>query len=359
MNPALDRIFSRRLIICLGPGGVGKTTVSAALGVAAARHGLAADLMTIDPAPRLLDALGLDAGSCELQAVRASGSRRNGRLRALRLDPKHTFDRLVESRAPSPEARDTILNNRIYRNLSTALAGVAHYMAVERLLELHDDDSLDVVVLDTPPAREALDFLDAPGRLLDLLNSRALSLLGSPGGILSMADVASRAILAAFDRITGMRILNELRTFVGDFEGMYQGFAERAERARTLMRADSTHAILITTAEPERVGQIEPFITGLAAAGITVGAVVANRIGFDLPECASLGPNGLEPPLRQKLAHNLRDFRALKRREDAAFDALRRIVAPGTAVIAAPELIDEPRSLKALADFAASLVERD
>src|SRR5580693_1294863 len=165
-SPTLE-LGQHRLVICLGPGGVGKTTLSAALALNAAIAGRAVDVMTVDPAPRLLDALGAPRG---------------GRLRALKLDPKQTFDMLIERHAPSAAARDAILSNRIYRNLSTALAGVADYMAMEQLLELNRDTSTGLIVLDTPPAREAIDFLDAPRRMLELLGSRAITLLGAEIG---------------------------------------------------------------------------------------------------------------------------------------------------------------------------------
>ncbi|MGA9723511.1 MAG: ArsA-related P-loop ATPase, partial [Candidatus Binatus sp.] len=176
-------LHAQSLIICLGPGGVGKTTISAALGVRAAMLGCAVDVMTVDPAPRLLDALGLEADTSEPVEVhldclrpsrRGAGSNR-ARLRALRLDPKRTFDSIVASYATSNAARDTILENRIYRNLSGALAGVADYMAMEKLLELAANPATDLLVLDTPPAAEAIDFHDAPRRLLELLNSRAVN----------------------------------------------------------------------------------------------------------------------------------------------------------------------------------------
>src|SRR5262249_2443225 len=143
------------------------------------------------------------------------GARRGGRLRALKLDPQETFDRLVELYAPSANARDAILANRIYRNLSGALAGVADYMAMERLLELHHDQTTGLIVLDTPPAREAIDFLDAPRRMLDLLGSRTVSLLGLSRGIMrgpiAMIDLAARAVLSAFDRITGLHLLTDVQ----------------------------------------------------------------------------------------------------------------------------------------------------
>jgi len=226
-NPESFDLRSPSLVICLGPGGVGKTTISAALAVHAAMIGRAVDVMTVDPAPRLLDALGLGADSSEPVEVELEGirhARRGGggsaraRLRALRLDPKRTFDSIVARYAPSEAARDTILENRIYRNLSGALAGVADYMAMEKLLELAANALTDLLVLDTPPAAEAIDFLDAPRRLLELLNSRAVSLLGAPGGLfrsrLRMVDIAARAVLTAFDRVTGLNLLSDIQSFV-------------------------------------------------------------------------------------------------------------------------------------------------
>ena len=167
MKPAQTlELGAHRLVICLGPGGVGKTTLSAAIALNTAITGRAVDVMTVDPAPRLLDALGLGANEQTIQAVPLTGlsAHQGARLRALKLDPKQTFDLLIERHAPSAAARDAILANRIYRNLSTALAGVADYMAMEQLLELHADASTDLIVLDTPPAREAIDFLDARRR---------------------------------------------------------------------------------------------------------------------------------------------------------------------------------------------------
>ena len=241
--------------------------------------------MTVDPAPRLLDALGLggvDAAEphevplegLRTQAERAGGdaagarrrpARRAGRLRALRLDPKRTFDAIVARHAPSPAAADAIMQNRIYRNLSQALAGVGDYMAMERLLELSEEPTTNLVVLDTPPAREALDFLDAPRRLLDLLNSRAVTLLG--GGVrrgFSVVDLAARAVLSAFDRLTGLHLLGDVQAFVRSFDGMYAGFAERAARAQQLLVASDTAVVVVTTAEPERIAQAHEFLDGAA-----------------------------------------------------------------------------------------------
>ncbi|HLJ44148.1 MAG TPA: ArsA-related P-loop ATPase, partial [Candidatus Binataceae bacterium] len=304
-------LLAGQLLVCLGPGGVGKTTVSAALALSAAMAGRRVDVMTVDPAPRLLDALGLggvDAaeprevpleGFAATQAMNEAGdaadaagarrrpARRAGRLRALRLDPKRTFDAIVARHAPSPAAADAIMQNRIYRNLSQALAGVGDYMAMERLLELSEEPTTNLVVLDTPPAREALDFLDAPRRLLDLLNSRAVTLLG--GGMrrgFSVVDLAARAVLSAFDRLTGLHLLGDVQAFVRSFDGMYAGFAERAGRAQRLLAARDTAVVVVTTAEPERIAQAHEFLDALRAAGIEPRAVIVNRTLPAIPSMA-------------------------------------------------------------------------
>jgi anion-transporting ArsA/GET3 family ATPase len=352
---------ARRLAICLGPGGVGKTTLSAAIALNAAIGGRAVDVMTIDPAPRLLDALGLASDAAEPRPVSLTGLgvRRGGGLRALKLDPKRMFDRLIERHAPSAAARDAILANRIYNNLSNALAGVADYMAMEQLLDLYDDGGRGLIVLDTPPARAALDFLDAPRRMLDLIGSRALTLLGASRetmrGPLGMFDYAARAVLAAFDRLTGMRLLGDVQAFARAFDGMYAGFADRAARAQALIRGDESLVVLVTSAELERVGQAREFIDALAALGVRIGAVAVNRVTAGMPGKAEIGRAKLPPALKRKLMRNLGDFAALKNREVAAMALLRESVPQGAPLIIAPDLGYEPRTLKDFARIAVAL----
>ena len=362
MKSPLD-LKDHRLIICLGPGGVGKTTISAALALYGAIEGRSVDVMTVDPAPRLLDALGLDAASSEPQRVALDAVlERHGkrpRLRALKLDPKGTFDALVERYAPSAEARATILENRIYRNLSDALSGVGDYMAMEKLLELHLAPDADLLVLDTPPASEAIDFLDAPRRLLDLLNSRAITLLGRSGGSLlrglKMVDFAARTVLSAFDRATGLHLLGDVQGFVESFSGMYQGFAERALKAGALIRSPETIIVIVTTAESARIAQAREFASSLDAAGLKVDAVVVNRMMPEMPDAAEIARAKISPTLKRKLARNLKDFMALKERETRALKDLREGLASKTKILGAPDLGHEPRTLKDLAEIARSI----
>jgi anion-transporting ArsA/GET3 family ATPase len=349
-----------RLVVCLGPGGVGKTTTSAALALMAAGENRNVDVMTVDPAPRLLDALGLDTQSADLQKIALDGLVQSpGRLRACKLDPKRTFDEIVARYAPSKSAHEAILSNRLYRNLSEAMAGVADYMAIEKLLDLESDPSTDLIVLDTPPAREALDFLDAPRRMLELLNSRAATLLGASHGFmgqsLTMLDLAARAVLSAFDRLTGLRLLGDVRSFVQSFDGMYQGFAERAACAQALMRDPRTLITVVTTPDEQRAEEAREFCESLTRVGLRIGALIVNRTLPRLPRAAELHRLALSSELIQKLKRNLRDFAALKARQDLSIESIRRALAPDVLIAVAPDLGREPQKLADLLEIARNL----
>jgi anion-transporting ArsA/GET3 family ATPase len=360
MSAALD-LAAERLIICLGPGGVGKTTIAAALALKAAIGGRAVDVMTIDPAPRLLDTLNLQGRPATPHDVALSAlkPRSAGRLRALRLDPKRMFDQLIERHAPSAAARDTILGDRIYRGLSGALAGVADYMAVEQLLDLQQEGVSDLIVLDTPPANEAVDFLDAPRRMLELLSSRALTLLGASRemarGPLGIFDFAARAVLAAFDRLAGLHLLADVQAFTRSMDGMYAGFAERAARVETLIREPATRLVLVATAEPQRAEQTRELISSLNRLGLRPGALIINRVMPPLPNSKELQRARLPLALKRKLLLNLADFSALKAREAAWLETLRQLMPDGLPTLIAQDLDHEPETLKDLVSIARSL----
>jgi anion-transporting ArsA/GET3 family ATPase len=248
------------------------------------------------------------------------------------------------------------MQNRIYRNLSQALAGVGDYMAMERLLELSEEPATGLVVLDTPPAREALDFLEAPRRLLDLLNSRAVTLLG--GGIrrgFSVVDLAARAVLSAFDRLTGLHILSDVHAFVRSFDGMYAGFAERAARAQRLLVAPDTAVVVVTTAEPERIAQAHEFLAALRTAGIEPRAVIVNRTLPAIVPHEQIARAPLAPALKRKLARAAAEFAALKQRETAAIASLRAGESRELELVVAPDLGREPADLTDLARLGQSL----
>jgi anion-transporting ArsA/GET3 family ATPase len=360
MSAALD-LAAGRLIICLGPGGVGKTTIGAALALNAALSGRAVDVMTIDPAPRLLDTLNLQGRPATPHdiALTALKPRSGGRLRALRLDPKRMFDHLIERYAPSAAARDAILGDRIYRGLSAELAGVADYMAAEQLLDLRRERGSDLIVLDTPPANEAIEFLDAPRRMLELLSSRALTLLGvsreMARGPLGIFDFAARAVLAAFDRLAGLHLLADVQSFVRRLEGMYAGFAERAAQVQALIREPTSKLVLVATAEAQRIEQTREFVSTLNRLDLQPGALIINRVMPPLPDIKEIQRARIPAALKYKLQRNLSDFSALRAREAAWIASVQKLSPHGLPTLVAQDLGREPETLKDLVRIARSL----
>src|SRR5271170_5757605 len=239
------RLSGMRVCICLGGGGVGKTTTSAALALALAARGQKVAVITIDPARRLAAALGLqepDEEGSELgqhmvdPALFASqGIEMKGELWAMMLDPKRTFDDIVTDLEPERSAREEILSNPIYRELSTAVAGSQELSAITKLYELHHERDFDVIVLDTPPSRNALDFLEAPTRLLGFLEGRALKVFVMPGGPTArLFGRSTGLVFAIFARVSGVDLLGDLSRFFRSLSGVIDGFGERARRVAYL-----------------------------------------------------------------------------------------------------------------------------
>src|SRR6202049_3385331 len=226
-----DRLTGKRVCICVGAGGVGKTTTSAALAVGLAARGQKVAVVTIDPAVRLATALGRRELSSEPLRIdadlfAAQGIEMKGELWAMMLDPKRTFDAIVTRLAPEDRAREEILANPIYRELSTAVAGSQELSAIAKLYELRHERDFDVIVLDTPPSRNAMDFLDAPTRLLGFLEGRALKVFISPGGLTARLFGRSTALVfAIFARVTGVDMLSDLSRFFRSVSGVIDGFA--------------------------------------------------------------------------------------------------------------------------------------
>ncbi len=263
-----------RLCICVGAGGVGKTTVAAAIACLRAARGERVAVVTIDPAPRLAQALGFDELSGEPRRVPGAGE-----LWAMRLDPKRTLDELIASLAPSDQVRERALSNRIYRELSGAVAGSQEFSAVAKLYELDRDGSFDAIVLDTPPSRNALDFLDAPARLTHFFEGRALRLLLAQGSLATRA--ASRAgapLLGVLGRLTGAGVLREITAFFSAIAGMVDALAERAAAVQALLRDPATTFVLVSSPKREAVEEAIAFAAELRRAELAVAALVVNRV---------------------------------------------------------------------------------
>jgi len=323
-----ERLEGKRVCIVAGSGGVGKTTTSAALALGLAQRGARACVVTIDPARRLAGSLGLQELGNAPRRVALHGAR--GELWAMQLDAKRTFDELIERLAPDPRARDEVLANRIYQELSGAVAGSQEFTAIAKLYELHREGGFDVLVLDTPPSRNALDFLDAPERLTGFFEGRALRALLAPTGL--AARVAGRStgvVFAALARVTGQDLLGDLSVFLRALGGLLDGFRERAAGVGALLADPATTFLVVASPEREPVEEAIFFQGELRRAGLPFGGLLVNRVRppapagpLDALEAELAGPLG--PPLAAKVAAAVADARVLAERDAAALDRLRR-----------------------------------
>jgi anion-transporting ArsA/GET3 family ATPase len=270
-------------MVVVGSGGVGKTTLAAALGVLSARSGRETLVMTFDPSLRLKDALGVGE-EARLREVKVAFDA-PGSLYASLLDARRTFDRLVERYAPDEEARRRILDNRFYQHLSGALGGILEYMAVERLFEVAAEDRYRQVILDTPPTRQALDFLEAPARIVGFLDSGALKVALKPWfdeeghlrGTSRWGPLGKRAE-RFLDDVVGLDLLRDMAEFFQSFAPLYEGFRERAQAVEQLLRAARTRFLVVSGPGEERIPDTLFFARRLEKAGYHVGPIVVNRV---------------------------------------------------------------------------------
>ena len=326
MNVA-DVIAGKRIVICGGSGGVGKTTTSAAIAMGAAATGRKVAVVTIDPAKRLANSLGLEELGNEPALVDPdlfvpAGVEMEGELWAMMLDPKRTFDDLIDRLAPNEKARDEVLDNRIYQELSNAVAGSQEFTAMAKLYELDRDHDFDLIVLDTPPSRNALDFLDAPDRLTQFFEGRALQVFLRPTGL--AARVMGRGtgmVFGVLKRVTGIDLLEDLAVFFRSLSGMIDGFKERAQAVNKLLADRGTVFLLITSPEREPVDEAIFFWRKLKAARMPFGGVVVNRVHHDLLGDAEVDDvsdeltDELGDKLAGRVADNFRDYHVLARRD--------------------------------------------
>jgi anion-transporting ArsA/GET3 family ATPase len=326
-----ELVAGSSVIVCCGSGGVGKTTVSATFALAAARLGRRSCVVTVDPARRLADALGVESLPNTPAEVKGPWP---GRLHALMLDSKGTFDDLVERYARTPEQAESILANRLYQNLAGALSGTQEYMAMEKLYELVTSKEFDIVVVDTPPTRNALDLLDAPKRLTRFLENRLFRALLVPTRIsLRAVSVATQALLRTVAKVAGAEIVQDAVAFFQAFEGMEDGFRTRASAVHELLADPGTGYVLVTSARPDAVAEASFFADRLNERDIEVAALVVNRLApsFGDPDAAG-GAAAVPPPVPvpglEPLEANLAELNAVAALESAAYAELAAQVAP-------------------------------
>ena len=353
-----DLIGRSSIIVCTGSGGVGKTTTAAVLALEGARQGRRTVVVTIDPAKRLADALGLEGLSDIPSEIEGDWP---GHLSALMLDTKSTFDGLIAKYAGSPEQTEAILANRFYRNISSALSGTQEYMAMEKLYELHEESDFDLVVVDTPPTRNALDFLDAPRNITRLLDHRLFRLLMAPTrGIVKALNVAAQAFVHTVSKVVGGEAIDDAMTFFRAFEGMEQGFRDRAGRVLELLSHDETAFVLVASPRRDTVEEAGFFAERLGEADIAVRALIVNRMhprfGTGTAAAARERADAFRGSDLGGLYTNLADFALVASREEEHLRGLATKVAPAP-VIRVPFLASDVHDLDGLATIGTHLFD--
>lgn len=371
---SLDEILrDRRLVVCVGPGGVGKTTTAAAMALRAARTGKRVLVLTIDPAKRLADALGLAGGLVD--EVRRVPPERlpagtTGELHAAMLDTKASFDALIGRIAPDEATRDRVLSNRLYAAFSRTMARSHAYVAIERVYDAVEQGGWDLVVLDTPPMRSALDILDAPGRLVRFLDDRIVHWFLKPPGESSLAARGGAAALKLLSVAVGQSVVDEVVEFLRVFGELREELRIRADRTRAILREPTTSFVLVTAPEPAGLEDAAFLRDGLVAREVPIDLVVFNRgylpephdrsrpvappIGRDAErEVDRAWPDaGAERGAVVSLVRRLHAVRAaqasMNQRMQAAMDAFARVLGPAAPRLALPRLDRDVRDLDGL-----------
>jgi anion-transporting ArsA/GET3 family ATPase len=350
-----DLLDGRRMVICAGSGGVGKTTTAAAVALGLAEQGRKVAVVTIDPARRLANALGLDELGNEPHRVEADVE---GELWAMMLDAKRTFDALIEHLAPDERTRDEVFANRIYQQLSSAVAGSQEFTAIAKLYELDRSGEWDVLVLDTPPSRNALDFLDAPGRLTRFFQGRAIRVFLKPAGLSGrILGRGGGVVFGILQRVTGVDLLRDLSVFFRSLGGMIDGFTERARAVGALLSDPATTFLIVTAPRHDPVEEAIFFHRKLREADLPFGGLVVNRV--HQPPDAALPPavaSDLGPALAERVTVATRELAALAARDAANVRRLRDALADPPTILV-PELDSDVHDLDGLARVKSHLFE--
>jgi anion-transporting ArsA/GET3 family ATPase len=367
-----DILEGKSVCICAGSGGVGKTTTSAAIASGMAARGLKVCVLTIDPAKRLADSLGLEQLGNEAKRVdpslfAAQGIEMEGELWAMMLDAKQTFDEMVRRHAPDEETRERVLSNRIYQQISAALAGSQEYMAMEKLFELHSEGRYDLLVLDTPPSRDALDFLDAPRRLTQFIEGRSMKLFMKPTGItMKLAGRGASVMFSILKRLVGVDLLADLSEFFSAFSGMVDGFQERAKRVNELLSDPQTSFLVVCGPQGEPISEAVYFHRKLVEAKLPFGGVIVNKVHYTSDHLRGDGEDLRgrltdllsDDGLGDRVAANFADYRALAERDAANIDHLAAELRTQS-VIRVPYLDEEVHDLAGLAEINRYLFARE
>jgi len=356
MTSLATLLEQQTVIVCVGAGGVGKTTTAAALALEAAHRGRRVCVVTIDPARRLSDAMGFDPDRAIGNEPQQIDVTAKGELWAVMLDTSTTFDGLIRTYAPSEEQAQNILTNDFFRNIADSMSGAHEYMAMEKLYELHNDERFDLVVVDTPPTSNAIDFLEAPDRITQFLDHRLYKILVTPtGGLARVVNFAAQGFLRTVARIVSASVVDDAIEFFAAFDGMEEGFRGRAGAVHDLLIADDTSFVLVTVPRNDTVDDAAAFIETLADADIAVDAIVVNRVhpSFGSDRLDNHGDGPLAPFITV-----LHDSQAVAAGQDTVLPTLTNEL-PAGAVVKIPFLDTDVHDLDGLASLAQWLTPED
>lgn len=369
----LEALQEKKVIVCVGSGGVGKTTTSAAIALRAAQDGARVCVLTIDPARRLANALGLEelgnvARPIEPSLFTEAGLEApRGSLNAMMLDTKRTWDELVEKYASDEEQRERIYNNGFYKQISSALTGSHEFMAMEKVYDLHLQGEYDLLVVDTPPTKHALDFLDAPQKMINFMDEDILKWFLKPAREgtkfgLRMLSSSGAWVMKLLEKITGLQLLRDLSDFFDSFSGMYSGFVDRARAVQKLMHEPGTTFVLVTSPDPHTLEEARYFYERIEEYEMDFSGFVFNKMHPDFigdDEARALfrrvrnkpeevlevlgidGGSDTDKAVAGKLAANLAGYQVLADVDHADADQLSEVVADGQFPATSVPLLEE------------------
>ncbi len=361
-------IQNQKLIICCGSGGVGKTTTAAALAVKACQMGKKVVVLTIDPAKRLANSLGLknlenEEKEIDLGEISKGSANPSGKLFALMLDTKRTFDKIIGRYAPDEEAKNAILNNKLYQHLSSMIAGSQEYMAMEKVYELYQKDRYDLLILDTPPTQHALDFLEAPQKMMQAVTDSMLKWFLKPSLFvgrtsLKFLERGTRGILKVFDRVTGFEFLQDLSAMLISTAGLLEGFKERAEEVSALLKNPKTVFLLITSPQALVISEALYFHQKILENKLPFGGFIVNRVHTDrgltkdLPQIKkNISKLDLSDSQKKSLLQVLNSCETLVQQDEAQLESLKRKVKNPHQLILVPYLDTDVHDLGGLAEL--------
>lgn len=322
----MNFLQKKKIIICCGSGGVGKTTTAASLGIQAAQLGKKVIVLTIDPAKRLATAMGLDALDNTQRKIPVEGS---GELYAMMLDTKRTFDRLIEKYA-RPEQKNKIFDNELYQHMSSMISGSQEYMAMEKLYEIYEEAQYDLIILDTPPTRHALDFLEAPRKMIHMTSNSLLQWFIKPGLFVSRAGFGllhkgTEKILSVFDKLAGFSFLKELSEMLLLMTDMMGGFQKRAEKVEKLLRENSVGFLVVASPASASIQDALYFYETIENEGLPFLGFVLNRFHVDVSLPKEKSMSALSENLKSVVSGMFRDYETMAMKDHGSYDLLRKL----------------------------------